>query len=46
MIKDDMSDNEKILAKKLAEKNKRVFFKYLFCKRKKGREDIIDKIKR
>lgn len=49
MIKDDVSNgekinDEKILVKKLAEKNKRVFFEYLFCK--KGRWDIIDKIKR
>lgn len=44
MIKDDVLNDEKILVKKLAEKNKRVFFEYLFCK--KGRGDIIDKIKR
>lgn len=45
MIRDEVLCDEKALAKKLAEKNKRVIFKYIFCKKtKNGGKNVIDKI--
>ena len=45
MIRDEVLLDEKMLVRKSADKNKRLVFKYLFCKKmKNGGKNVIDKI--